>query len=113
VDEIGPAIFIKALRVMKADDAKAKFGARVISIINGIERNSHTAILLTLPNLFDNAGAASVPMPRVILLREEMRPICSSEAENFRLKNRLKSGTINPAPKPIIAVGIINLSIVL
>lgn len=81
-------------------------------MMKGMERYWHIAMLLTLPNLFDNAGATRVPMPSVTLLKAEIMPICSIVAENFSLKNMLKSGTINPAPKPMSPVGIINLSIV-
>ena len=69
-------------------------------------------MLLTLPNLPESIGAARVPMARVTLLKADIIPICSVVAENFNLKNKLKRGTMNPAPKPIRAVGIINLIIV-
>jgi len=69
-------------------------------------------MLFTLPHLLESAGATRVPTPSVTLLKAEIMPICSVVAENFRLKNKVKRGTMNPAPKPMRAVGIINLSIV-
>ncbi len=69
-------------------------------------------MLLTLPNLLDNIGARRVPMPSVTLPKAEIMPICSVVAENLSLKNMLKSGTMNPAPKPMIPVGMVSLSMV-
>jgi len=112
VEFIGPAMFIKAVRLMYAVEARAKFGDKVMSMMKGMERYWQITMLLTLPNLFDNTGATRVPMPNVTLLKAEIMPICSVLAKNFSLKNRLKRGTMNPAPKPMKAVGIINLSII-
>ena len=82
-------------------------------MMKGIEKYSQITTLLTLPSFFAKAGAARVPMPSVTLLKEEIMPICSNVAKNFSLRNRFRSGTINPAPKPTMPVGIMNLSIVL
>ena len=79
--------------------------------MKGIEKYWHATMLLTLPNLLDSNGAASIPMPNVTLPRADITPICPVVALNLNLKNKLKSGTIKPAPKPMRAVGIINLTI--
>lgn len=89
-----------------------RLGDRVTSMMNGIERYWHSAILLTFPSLFDRAGAARMPEASVTLLRDEIMPTCSVVAASFSLKKRLKRGTMKPAPKPIIPVDIMNFSIV-
>src|SRR5208337_2528920 len=109
---IGPAMFIREVRTMYEPPAHVKFGESDVSMINGMERYWQRTTNLTLVILFDKAGVTSVAMPSVILPRDEMTPTCSGPALYLCLKNGLTSGMTKPAPRPVSAVGIMNLIIV-